>query len=87
MLKKLIAKNDPSTISTLTTASLLGLHLVSGIVAGGLIGYGLDVWLGTDPKCLMAGFFIGILAGFKNLYVDAKKIINAQQNKPEHKSD
>lgn len=83
MLKKLLKKNNPSALSSLTTASLLGLHLVSGIIAGGLIGYGFDAWLESEPKGLMAGILIGILAGFKNLYVDARRLIKSQ--KPEQK--
>lgn len=83
MLKRLIKKNSSTDISSLTRASLLGLHLVSGIIAGGLIGYGFDHWLETSPKGLMIGVFIGIIAGFKNLYQDAKRLIDQQDTKRE----
>ena len=82
MLKR-FRKPKPTSVSTLTSASLLGLHLVSGIIAGGLLGYGFDYWLETSPKGLMIGVLIGIVAGFKNLYVDAKRLIEKQNSERE----
>ncbi len=83
MFKRLIKPKSVSKVSALTSASLLGLHLVSGIIAGGLFGYGFDYWLETSPKGLLIGVFIGIIAGFKNLYVDAKRLIQQQDNRQE----
>ncbi|WP_461830158.1 AtpZ/AtpI family protein [Aquifex sp.] len=61
-------------------ATTVGLNLVGGIIAGLLVGWGFDWamenWFGvkTAPWGLMFFFFIGIIAGFKNAYVDLKKI-------------
>ena len=55
-------------------ASLLGIHLVTCTFVGLLIGYFLDKWLGTEPWLLLAFLIFGIAAGFKNMYIEAKKI-------------
>jgi ATP synthase protein I len=42
-------------------------EFVASIVVGGLIGWGLDVWLGTKPAFLIAFFFLGVAAGVVNV--------------------
>lgn len=41
--------------------------LLAGFVVGGLIGYGLDRWLGTSPWLLLLGLGVGFAAGMRNL--------------------
>lgn len=67
------------TLDTLGRASLLGLHLVSGMIVGALLGYGLDRWLGTFPWCAAGGFFFGVAAGFRNMWIDARYLIRQGQ--------
>ncbi len=62
-------------------ASLLGIHLVSCTFVGFAIGYYLDKWLGTQPWFLIAFLFFGIAAGFKNMYLEAKKIHEADKKR------
>jgi ATP synthase protein I len=67
---------SPRDISALT----VGLNLVGGIIAGLLVGWGIDWamenWLGikTSPFGLLIFFFIGIISGFLNAYRDMKRI-------------
>ena len=42
-------------------------ELVGAIIVGGLIGYGLDYWLGMRPWFFLAFFFIGFAAGVMNV--------------------
>ncbi len=72
-------KSKAGVFNTLAFAGTIGLHMVSGIVVGGLIGYALDKWFETGP--LLTGIFllIGIAAGFKNVYRDAKRLIASQE--------
>jgi ATP synthase protein I len=49
-----------------------GSELVVSIVAGGLIGFGLDKALETQPFFLILFLFLGVLTGFWNIY----KILN-----------
>ncbi len=45
-----------------------GLELVTSIVAGAVIGWALDNWLGTKPWMLIAFLFLGVGAGFMSVY-------------------
>lgn len=56
----------------MASAGVIGLHMVSGPLVGFAIGYGLDAWLGLAPWCGMIFFFIGIGAGFLNVWRDTK---------------
>jgi len=66
----------------LLEASAVGLNLVISTIIGGLIGYGLDYimdkWFGikTSPWLLFTFTIVGIIAGFKDLIMLAKKSDN-----------
>jgi ATP synthase protein I len=45
-----------------------GVELFAGVGGGVLIGYGLDVWLGTRPVLLIVFFVLGSIAGMMNAY-------------------
>lgn len=49
-----------------------GLELVVAIVVGYFGGRLLDHWLGTDPICGYIGLILGIIAGFRNLFLLAR---------------
>ncbi|WP_243544365.1 AtpZ/AtpI family protein [Pseudodesulfovibrio tunisiensis] len=57
-----------------STAGTLGLHFVSGTVVGLVIGYYLDKWLGTEPWMTMIWALLGIMAGFKMVFEDVRKL-------------
>ncbi len=74
---------DKSYLSALSHAGTIGLHMVSGIVVGTLIGYSLDKWLDLYPWLTGIFMFLGIVAGFKNVYVDSKRLLAAQKEEDE----
>ena len=41
----------------------IGLDFLAIIAAGGLLGYGIDWWLGWSPKGLVVGILIGFVWG------------------------
>lgn len=43
------------------------MHIVSGVLVGGLLGYGFDYLVGTKPFGMVIMFPIGMLAGFRNM--------------------
>ncbi len=59
----------------------IGLHLVSGVIVGVLIGYYLDRYFDTSPWLTIVFFFLGIGAGFRNMYKDVKKYISSEEKK------
>ncbi|MCL1889851.1 MAG: AtpZ/AtpI family protein [Desulfovibrionaceae bacterium] len=60
-------------------ASVLGLHLVSGMLVGGALGYFLDKYLGTGPWLKLVFFILGLGAGARNIYLDLKLILREQE--------
>ncbi|HHG73432.1 AtpZ/AtpI family protein [Persephonella sp.] len=57
----------------------IGLHLVSGVVVGVLLGYFLDKYFGTSPWLTILFFFFGVAAGFRNMYKDVQKYIVSEE--------
>jgi len=53
--------------------STVGLVMVFATVIGLYIGLKLDAWLGTAPWFTAVFLFIGIAAGFRNLFLYTKR--------------
>lgn len=71
----MVFKNiDKDYRDSLLRASLLGIHLVATTFVGLAVGYFLDRWLGTTPWLTMLFLVLGIVAGFKNMFEEVKKI-------------
>ena len=67
-------ENGNPLFGMLGTASTMGLHMVSGPLVGGGLGYLCDTYLfDSYPIGLSIGVVLGIFAGFRNVYIDAKK--------------
>jgi len=62
------------TISTLASVSLIGVQLVSATAVGFAIGFFLDKWLHTQPYLTLFFFVMGIIAGFREIIRQIKKI-------------
>ena len=82
MFFRKLTKTDPGTLNALSLAGTIGLHMVSGIGMGAVAGHLLDVWLDSHPWGLIIFMVVGIVAGFKNVYVDARRLIAAQNTLP-----
>ena len=68
-------ENKQGLFDSLGRASVMGLHMVSGIIVGCLLGYWLDKWFGTYPWCAGMGLIVGIGAGFRNIWLDARILL------------
>jgi ATP synthase protein I len=54
-------------------ASAIGLALVLAIFIGFFLGYLLDNFFGTSYFFKIVGFILGVIAGFRNVYLMGKK--------------
>ncbi|NDV20319.1 hypothetical protein GO013_12960 [Pseudodesulfovibrio sp. JC047] len=63
------------------TAGTMGLHIVSAIIVGLTIGYFLDDYFGTKPWLIMIFFFVGVVAGFKMVFEDFRKLQRREEAK------
>lgn len=64
----------------LASNGVIGLHLVSGPLVGVAIGYGLDLYFGVSPWCKLVFLFVGIGAGFLNVWRDTTDLIRKLEN-------
>lgn len=51
----------------------MGISMGLSLVIGLIIGYYLDQWLQTQPVFFFIFMLLGIVAGFKNIYIILKK--------------
>ena len=58
---------------SLATISQFGINMIVPIGMCSVAGYFLDKWLGTDFLIIIF-FFVGALAGFRNIYILARKV-------------
>jgi ATP synthase protein I len=66
-------EKDRKLIRMIGVLSTVGLTLVFATVIGLYVGLKLDKWLGTSPWFTAVFLFIGIAAGFRNLFVYARR--------------
>ena len=78
-------REQPGQISLLGTASTMGLHMVSGPIVGGGLGWLADTWLDTWPVGAAVGLLLGLAAGFRNVWIDARYLArsNAERDAQE----
>lgn len=51
-----------------------GGSFLGSILSGALLGYLLDLWLGTDPWLVVTGIVLGSYAGFLRMWQYVKKM-------------
>lgn len=66
-------EKDRKLIRMVGVLSTVGLTLVFATMIGLYIGLKLDAWLGTAPWFTALFLFIGIAAGFRNLFLYTKR--------------
>ena len=78
MLKDIV-KQQSEGMRALATSGVIGLHMVSGPLVGAAIGIGLDIWLNISPWGKLTFLFIGICAGYLNVWRDMKELARKQK--------
>ncbi len=66
-------KKQSLVMRSLATISQFGINMIVPIGMCSVAGYFLDKWLGTDFLIIIF-FFVGALAGFRNIYILARKV-------------
>ncbi|MEI6206138.1 MAG: AtpZ/AtpI family protein [Desulfuromonadales bacterium] len=60
-------------LQSLAIVSSMGISVALAIAIGVWLGLALDRWFGTKPWFFFIFLFVGIAAGFKNIYVIARR--------------
>jgi F0F1-type ATP synthase assembly protein I len=74
-------EKDRKLIRMIGVLSTVGLTLVFATMIGLYIGIKIDQWLGTAPWFTALFLFIGIAAGFRNLFLYVKRSQETLDNK------
>lgn len=78
VVKKNKGTNPGKYVDTMGTVGTIGLHMVSHPAVGAVAGYFLDDWLGTKPWMFITFLILGVIAGFRAVYADTKKVMRNQ---------
>ncbi len=80
-----LSRSSSTSNSAMGAGLRVGSELVAGVLVGGFLGWWLDRWLGTSPLGLLVMLFLGMAAGFWNVYRVAARPTGsaaAQNDKP-----
>ena len=72
-------KKLSSTWQTVLTATTLGIHIVVATFVGFITGWYLDKWFDTKPWLTMLMLVLGVIAGFKNVFEEVRKIQRTEE--------
>ena len=73
-------KKRSLVMRALATISQFGINMIVPICMCSAAGFFLDEWLGTDFIMILL-FFVGALAGFRNIYILARRIYEDDSRK------
>lgn len=65
----------------------LGISMVAATLIGLAMGYYLDRWLGTNPWMTLIFLCLGIVAGFRNVYILTDRELKRQQAESSNEGD
>ncbi len=63
-----------SVLTPLADVGTMGMHLVVSTFIGLGMGWYLDKWLGTKPWLLLIFLILGIVAGFRNMFQEVRRL-------------
>lgn len=69
-------EDKKNLLKTLGLVSSMGISMALAIAIGVFAGLQLDKWFGTAPWFFFIFLFIGIAAGFRNIYIIAGREIH-----------
>ena len=73
-IKNIDQKKNSSNAASLGKALKISTELVAAVVVGATIGFLLDNWFDTKPLLTICFFFMGVIAGIRNVFKLAKKM-------------
>ena len=68
-----------SAWQTALSATTLGIHIVVATFIGFITGWYLDKWFDTRPWLTLLMLILGVIAGFKNVFEEVRKIQRAEE--------
>lgn len=82
-----MGKERGQLIKSLGFLSGLGISMVAATLIGLAMGVYLDKWLNTRPWMTVSFLVLGIVAGFRNIYILTERELRRQQSEGRNDSD
>ena len=82
-----MAKNRRELYKSMGFLSSVGISLVASILIGLFMGIYLDDWLDTRPLFTLIMLLIGIISGFRNIYILTTRELKRQELENENHDD
>ena len=84
-----MADDKRQLLKSLGFLSSLGISMVAASFIGLFIGYYLDKWLGTSPWMTLIWLGIGIISGFRNIFILTRRAMRdlEQEEEQDQKAD
>ena len=82
-----MGKERGQLIKSLGFLSGLGISMVAATLIGLAMGFYLDKWLDTRPWMTLIFLVLGIVAGFRNIYILTERELKRQQSEGRKDSD
>jgi ATP synthase protein I len=80
-------EKDRKLFRLIGVLSTVGLTLVFATIIGLFVGLKIDAWLGTSPWFTAIFLLLGIIAGFRNLFIYARRSQQTFDEKDDKKND
>jgi ATP synthase protein I len=80
-----LEEKDKKLLRMLAVLSTVGLTMVAATLIGLFLGLWLDRKFGTSPWLTAVFFLLGIFAGFRNLFVYARRILKTSNGEDDKK--
>ncbi|BCA78347.1 AtpZ/AtpI family protein [Desulfuromonas sp. AOP6] len=74
-----MAKDRSQLIKSVGFLSSVGISMVASTFIGLAMGYYLDRWLGTSPWLTLIFLLLGIVSGFRNIYILTNRELKRQE--------
>ena len=74
-----MAEDKKQLFRTLSFLSSVGITMVAATFIGLAMGYYLDKWLGTDPWLTLIFLLLGIVSGFRNIFILTAREVRRQE--------
>lgn len=71
---RFVSEQTRGFLKLVAQVSSMGLAMALAIVIGLVLGIYVDKWFGTSPWGFFIGLFIGIISGFRNIWIIARRI-------------
>lgn len=82
-----MAEDNKQLFKSLGFLSSVGISMVAATFIGLAMGYYLDKWLGTGPWLTLIFLLLGIISGFRNIYILTSRELRRQQREQDREDE